>query len=172
MRKTASLACKILGIFFIIQGTNVLSSILIYSVSTPNAVVHESLLNAIFSLVYILFGFLLWIFSGKLSLILTKEEHYSNEGSGLRSVDLQRVLFSVLGLYFIGHSVPRLVSALMSMYPMNGISTTRVLFSSIGIITELIIGLGIFFGSQGLVRLLDLIRTAGLKRENNSENEE
>jgi len=90
---------------------------------------------------------------------------YAFEGSGLGASDIQRVCFSVLGLYFIGNSVPKLVSALTNMYSMNGIFTTRIILGSGGVITEFIIGLGIFFGSHGLVNFLNKIRAAGLKRE-------
>lgn len=155
-----------------LPGRYVLSNIFLYSATTPNSIAHEYLLNVVFSLVYILIGSLLWIFSGKLSVKMTNGDYPSNENSSLTSIDLQRVLFSVLGLYFVGHSVPKLVSALMSMYSMNGVPITRILFSSIGTITELIIGLGIFFGSQGLVRLLYSIKTVGFNKENDSEDKE
>jgi hypothetical protein len=170
MREIASLACRILGIFFIIQGTNVLS--LTLSVAATSPIVHESSFNVIFSLIYILFGLLLWFLSDKLSAILIKRESYSNQGSGLGASDIQRVCFSVLGLYFFGNSVPKLVSALTNMYSMTEIFTTRILLGSIGVITEFIIGLGIFLGSQGLVNFLNTVRTAGRKRGNDSEDKE
>ena len=166
----ASLACKILGIFFIIQGTNLLS--LTVSVAAMSPIAHESLFNIIFSSIYILFGVLLWLLSDKLSGILIKGESHSDEGSGLGASDIQRVCFSVLGLYFIGNSVPNLVSALMNTYSMNETFTTRIILGSGGVITEFIIGLGIFFGSPVLVNFLNTIRTAGLKRGNDSEGKE
>lgn len=169
-REIASLACKILGIFFIIQGTNVLS--LTVSVAATSPIAHESLFNVIFSLTYILFGVLLWFLSDKLSAILIKGESHSNAGSGLGVSDIQRVMFSVLGLYFIGNSVPNLVSALLNTYSMNETFTTRIILGSGGLITEFITGLGIFFGSQGLVDFLNTIRTAGLKKGNDSEDKE
>lgn len=169
-QEVASLACKVLGIFFIIQGTNVLA--LTLSVLATTIIAHESLFNVIFSLIYILFGALLWILSDKLSVILIKGESYSSGGSNIGVSDLQRICFSVLGLYFIGKSVPKVVSVLTNMYPMNEISTTRIILGSLDVITELVIGLGIFFGSQGLVNLLNMIRTAGLKKGNESEEKE
>jgi len=111
--EVASLACKILGIYIIIQGINVLSSVLLYvSTATSDQMVHESCINIVFSLVYILFGVLLWFFSDKLSAIMVTEGNHSKEDAGIEVSEIQRVAFSVLGLYFIGSSLPRLVSTI------------------------------------------------------------
>ncbi len=165
-REIASLACKILGIYLIIQGTNVLS----VSIATSNPIANESLINVIFSLVYILFGVLLWVLSDKLSEIMVKGEHNSIEGSDLTVSDIQRVSFSVLGLYFLGNSLPKLVYTLANVYFMSEL-TPRLILSG-GAIIEFIIGLGIFFGSQSLVNFLKTIKTAGLTREDNEEENE
>ena len=166
-REVARLACKILGIYIIIQGINVFSNVVLaVSVSTPTPMVHESFINSIFSLVYILFGVLLWFFSDKLSSIMVKGGAQSKESAGIEVSDIQRVAFSVLGLYFIGRSLPMLVFTLASSkrgLPNSAIGFT--LLASLPIITEFIIGLGIFLGSQGLVNFLNSMRTAGLKRE-------
>jgi|GEM_PF-1431963 len=166
-REGASLACKILGIYIIIQGINVFSNVVLaVSVSTPTPMVHESFINSIFSLVYILFGVLLWFLSDKLSSIMVKGGAQSKEGEGIEVSDIQRVAFSVLGLYFIGRSLPMLVFTLVSSIrglPNSAIGFT--LLASVPIITEFIIGFGIFLGSQGLATFLNSMRTVGLKRE-------
>ena len=173
-REVASLACKILGIYIIIQGINVLSSVLLYvSTATSDQMAHESFINFIFSLVYILFGVLLWFFSYKLSAIMVTEGNHSKEGAGIEVSDIQRVAFSVLGLYFIGSSLPRLVSTLTSsMRGLPNSFTGFILLGSVGIITEVIIGLGIFLGSQGLVNFLNNMRTVGLKKDDSNEGNE
>ncbi len=74
--------------------------------------------------------------------------------------EIERVAFSVLVLYFIGSSLPRLVSTLTSsMRGLPNSFTGFILLESVGIITEFIIGLGIFLGSQGLVNFLNNMRT-------------
>jgi len=85
--------------------------------------------------------------------------------------DIQRVAFSVLGLYFIGSSLPKLVSSLINMYFLTNApnSTTIFMLGLGGILTQFIIGLGIFLGSQGLANFLKAMRSAGIKRENDSE---
>lgn len=163
-RELASLACKILGVFISMQGINVFSSVLYVSLAS-NLIEENRFANVIFSLVYILFGVLLWFFSDKLSaLMVTKENHYY-EGSGIRVSDIQRVAFSVLGLYFIGSALPTLITSFTSGYFMSGspdLDTVTRLIHHAGTIAQLIIGLGIFLGSQGLVNFLNYIKTAGL----------
>ena len=170
-REIASLACKILGIYIIIQGINVLSSVVLFvSTTTPDPMAHESFFNSIFSLVYILFGVLLWSFSDKLSAVMVAKGNHSKEGAGIQASEIQSVAFSVLGLYFIGSSLPKLVSTLTSsMRGLPNSSTGFILLGSVGIITEFIIGIGIFLGSQGLVNFLNSMRTAGLKREEDNQ---
>jgi hypothetical protein len=173
-QEIASLACKILGIYIIIQGINVLSSVLYVSIATPNLMANESLINIIFSLMYIFIGVLLWLLSDKLSAIMVTGENHYNEGSGIQVGDIQRVAFSVLGLFFLGNSLPKLVSTLTNEYFMSGspYSTTRLMLEAGGTVVQLIVGLGIFLGSQGLVNFLNTIRTAGLKREDDYEEKE
>jgi len=170
-REIGNLACKILGIFFIVQGTNTLASILSFIASTQGLNGYESLLNICFALIYIVFGVLLWFFSDKISAIMNTGKRNADNKSVIEIGDIQRVSFSVLGLYFMGSSLPKLVSNLINMYFLTNVpnSTTRLILGLGGILTQFIIGLGIFLGSQGLVNFLKAMRSAGIKRENDSE---
>ena len=95
-REIASLACKILGIYIIIQGINVLSSVVLFvSTATSNQVANGGYINIIFSLVYIFFGVLLWFFSDKLSAIMVTGENHSKEGAAIEVSDIQRIAFYV-----------------------------------------------------------------------------
>ncbi|HEY8911122.1 MAG TPA: hypothetical protein VIM51_12725 [Desulfosporosinus sp.] len=172
MSKTemASLACKILGIYIIIQGINVFSSVLLFAPTpAPDQMAHENFVNIIFSLVYFIFGVLLLFFSDKLSAVMVTGGTHTKEVAGIEVSDIQRVAFSVLGLYFMGSSLPKLVSTLTSaMRALPNSFTGFILLGSVGIITEFIIGLGIFLGSQGLVSFLNNMRTMGLKKEDDN----
>ena len=173
-REIASLVCKILGVYIIIQGINVFSSVVLSaSIATPNQVVHETLLNTIFSLVYVVFGVSLWLLSDKLSAIMVTGGDLSNPGSGIKGSELQRVSFSVLGLFFIGNSIPKLIVTLTTIYSMSGLpnSTSRLILGSLGPIAEFVIGVGIFLGSHSLVNFLNYMRTAGLKREERNQDQ-
>lgn len=101
MRNIASLGCKILGLFSIIQGldgsSNVFSVIII---STNNNSIETSRIITLIAsfLLPIIFGFILWIFSDKLSVIMVKEDAQSNIGLVTKGDEIQRIAFSVLGL--------------------------------------------------------------------------
>lgn len=170
-REIASLACKILGIYMVVQGINVMANVLSVSIVTPNQIAPGSSINIVFPFIFlIIFGVLLLFLSDKLSVSMVKGEIHSNEGLGINASDIQRISFSVLGLFFLGSSLPKLVSTLTSIYSMSELnSTTRLLLGAGGAITQFIVGLGIFLGSQGLVNFLNAIRTAGLKKEDDYE---
>jgi len=170
-REIGNIACKILGIFFIVQGTNTLASIISFKASTPGLNGYQSLLNICFALIYIFCGILLWFLSDKISVIMNTGKRNADNKSVIEIGDIQRVAFSVLGLYFIGSSLPKLVSSLINMYFLTNApnSTTIFMLGLGGILTQFIIGLGIFLGSQGLANFLKAMRSAGIKRENDSE---
>lgn len=170
-REIGNIACKILGIFFIVQGTNTLASVISFITTTQGLRGYEILINICFALFYIVCGVLLWFLSDKISVIMNTGKETTDNKSVLEIGDIQRVSFSVLGLYFMGSSLPKIVSNLINMYLLtNGPnSTTRLLLGLGGILTQFIIGLGIFLGSQGLVNFLKAMMSAGIKRENDSE---
>lgn len=170
-RVIGNIACKILGIFFIVQGTNTLAGIISLVASTPEMDNNQALLNVCFALFYIICGALLWFLSDKISVIMNTGKRNADSKSGIEIGDIQGVAFSALGLYFIGSSLPKLVSALLDMYFLTNtpISATIFVVSLGGMLTQFIIGLGIFLGSQGLVNFLKAMRSAGIKRENDSE---
>ncbi|MHB8127179.1 MAG: hypothetical protein ACYDEJ_16410 [Desulfitobacteriaceae bacterium] len=175
-REIASLACKILGIYMIIQVINILADIFFTSMAMPNQIVPIKIFNIISPFIFfIIFGVLLWIFSDKLSTIMVTGENHSNEGSYMKASDIQRVSFSVLGLFFFGNSLPKIVSTLTNIYSISDSMPdykTRLLLGAVGAIVQFIVGLGIFLGSQGLVNFLNIIRTAGLKRKDDYEEKE
>ncbi|SHI89062.1 hypothetical protein [Desulfosporosinus lacus] len=113
-REIASLACKILSIYMIIQGINVSTNVLSFAVAMSHQITRENLLNISYPLMYILFGVLLWLLSSKLSVVIVKKETHFNEGTRISANDIQRIAFSVLGLFFPGNSLPRLVSVIPS----------------------------------------------------------
>lgn len=164
MRTIASLACKILGLYSIVQGLrgggNVFSVVFIFP-HQPLETARTITTVASF-LLPILFGVLLWFLSGKLSMMMVKEDTHSNMEAETKASEIQRISFSVLGLYFIGNSLIKLVHFIVSVYPQTRLEYFLISFGSTSI--ELIIGLGIFFGSQGLVNLLNAVKNLGLRK--------
>ncbi|MDR3586124.1 MAG: hypothetical protein P4L59_12485 [Desulfosporosinus sp.] len=173
-REIASLACKILGMYLIFQGINFMANVLSVSFVTPGQLEPRSAINIAFPYISpIIFGVLLWFLSDKLSSIMVKGETLHKEGLGIKAGDIQRILFSVLGLLFMGNSLPKLVTTLTSMYSTRDVAnmTLRLLPGAVGGITQILLGAGVFLGSRGLVNLLNVVRYTGLTREDDSSEE-
>lgn len=81
-----------------------------------------------------------------MEIFLIKGGTHSNNSLDIKASDIERISFSVRGLFFLGNSI-----------------------ESGAAITEFIIGIGIFLGSQGLASFLSIVRTAGLSREEDKE---
>lgn len=165
-REISSLACKILAVFLMIQGISAIANVLTYYIASPNLGV-EKASNIIAPLIfYVLVGILLWLLSNKLSLVMAKDETHSDlaEPSRITASDVQRISFSVIGLYFIGNAIPQLISVLASFYSIHKQDIPISLLPNIiGSVSRLILGLVIFLGSQGLVNFLKALREAGVK---------
>lgn len=170
-RDIASLACKIIAIVLIIQGISILANLLSFYITVPNLMEMmepEPIANMVSPYIFLLIsGVLLWFFSDKLALIMVKGENDSilNETLVIKAIDVQGILFSVLGLFFVGTSLPKILSALTNIYLMRDLpgASMRLLPNAMGDISQFVLGLGIFFGSQGLVGLLKKVRTLGVK---------
>ena len=167
-RELAGLACKIVSIYIMMQGINMAASILTFYHAT--FIQDFDFINIIYALIYIFTGILLWIFSNKLSSIMVREEKKVS-GSEITIDSIQRVAFSVLGLYFIGISLPRLVAVFAQTSSLLGgyESVLVLLLNSLSVVTQFVIGLLIFFGSTGLVNFMNSMRTPELKRDDNRD---
>jgi len=152
-QEIASLACKILGVYMIIQGINVMVNVIPVNSFTSQQEFSNNLLVTIIPFVFlIIFRVLLWPLSNKLADIMVKGESNFRDESGIKVSDIQRVSFSVLGLLLLGNSIPKLVSVLVSFYTMRGmINSTVRLIGQLGVagtIAQFIIGLGIFLAHR------------------------
>lgn len=140
------------------------------SLVQPNQLTVQNFVNTVFPFSFIMiFGVLLWFLSDKLSESMIKGETDSNESLGIKASDIQRIAFSVLGLYFLGNSLPKLISTLINISSKEITNYIPVLILVGGPITQVIVGFAIFTGSAGLVNFLKSLRTAGVKRENDQE---
>ncbi len=172
-RDIASLACKVIALFLFIQGISIMANLLSYYITVPNLrgmMDSEQVANMVIPYIFLLiFGGLLWTFSDKLALIMIKGDSDSSwsENFNIKAIDVQRILFSILGLFFMGNSLPKIVSALINMYWMSDLPNVSksLMPNTIGEISQFLLGVGIFLGSQGLVGLLKAIRNLGMKRE-------
>ncbi|MHB1128021.1 MAG: hypothetical protein ACYC2T_13910 [Bacillota bacterium] len=171
-REIASLACKLLGIYMIIQGVNVMLNVFSLLIMSPQQATYNIFNTTIFPFLFlIVFGVILLFQSKKLANIMVREDQAVLEKAELKACDIQRISFSVIGLYFLGVSIPQVVSSLVAGLFMRGTpyevtANLSFFYQSAGVITQFILGLGIFLGSQGLVNLLNAIRNDGPKQNN------
>lgn len=163
-----SLAFKILGIYLVIQGFSVMLNVLAVSITAPAFIETGNVAKIIVPYVFpIVFGILLWVFPNRFTVSKGKEESLSKDGFVINANDVERIIFSGLGLLFIGNSLPKLSTALLNIYIMADTPNTliRLLPTTVGAIIQLVIGVGILLGSQGLVNLLNIIRNAGMMKK-------
>lgn len=173
-QEIASLSCKILGLYMLIQSASVLANSLIAELVSSS--LGLSLGTAIFPfIVLMIFGILLWVGSDRISVVMVGENSLPREekSSPITPDDIQRVAFSVLGLFFIGRSLPQLPSVFTSFLRLHQIALNPQLLSTLAQpIIQFLVGLGIFFGSSGLVNLLSSLRKAGVKEKDDTEDED
>lgn len=165
MHKIAQLSCKILGLYTIINSIASLSTIVFIPQGTP-----PGILRMIFpSIVQVIVGLFLWLFADTLACLMIPTDYKNEPVSRPNETTGQKIAFSVLGLYFVGTSLPKLVSAILTVLTTPSqvqiaqpSITYRLLVESI---IQLLVGLIIFLGSNGLVGLLNTLRNAGLPKD-------
>ncbi|HHV63775.1 MAG TPA: hypothetical protein GXX46_01655 [Peptococcaceae bacterium] len=160
----AGLAVKLLAVFLLIKGVSALAAVATLQAISSSQTDTTYAINVSNLIAYILMGIILWFFSPKLAGFISKGENIAGMGDfSISAEDLQRVLFSVLGLYFVGRSLPQIVSTLTSLFALQNPSLFRSSLPYLmGNITELIVGLIIFLSPQGLINLVKAIKTLGV----------
>ncbi len=124
--EVTSLAFKILGLYLVIDGMSVIFNVLAVSITAQNEV-ELSVARIAFPYVFpIIFGILLWVFPNKLIVSKGKEESLSKVHFEIKANDVERIVFSGLGLLFIGNSLPKLVTAFLNIYTMNDVSNSLI----------------------------------------------
>lgn len=161
----AKLACRVLGVYLIVQGVNMLTSLFYTMVQAP--VPTEGLPPVVvYGLLYLLTGAFLWVLAGRLGAAMIGKEKQAEEGERLDTEGVQRIVFSALGLYFMANSLSRIVSAITLDYAQTGYdSSLGWALHYAGPVSQLLIGLAVFLGSRGLANFLSAMRNAGLKKE-------
>ena len=164
-RTIASISCKIIALFLFIQGLVLLTNMIYLMVSPYKD--EFTAFNLLVALGMLLFAVLLYLFSHRIANIMIKAEKAEETEAveALNADTVQRIAFSVLGLYFMGNSLPSLVSFLLQRLFLITSDGTAIyapmpgfLFTEIRPIITFIVGLAIFLGSRKLVQLLSRLR--------------
>lgn len=151
-REVASLACKFLGIYIFIQGISWGVSALTYTLNNPD---QKQIGGIVAGISLLIFGIILWFVSDGIAALITKGKTGDGKASsGIKASELQHIAFTVLGLYLIANAIPRIVSYFTSVSMMFfKPSKVKILLDCLGLVAPIIIGLIIFFGAKGLVKL-------------------
>lgn len=108
----------------------------------------------------------LWVFAGRIGgWILGDLPDEPTKHTGY--LELQYVLFSSIGLYILALAIPEIVNQILNIWlidRVNSFDGTMTLMQTIQLIIALIkfiIGVSLFFGSKGLVKVISKLRNAG-----------
>lgn len=167
-REIASLACKLLSIYAIInavgslQGfvTTFFSAFRVSSSALTTGEMWILLLSAMPFILQSIFAVFLWLLSDGLAIVMAKDESINggNSTSSLNAHDILLMAFAIIGVLQIGLAIPFFVRGAVVYLlppprraPFDLFSGRAFLLSALA---QLAIGLYLLFGSRGLVRFV------------------
>ncbi|MDQ7096851.1 hypothetical protein REC12_24975 [Desulfosporosinus sp. PR] len=106
-------------------------------------------------LILLLLGVVLWLLSKKIANRIGIEKY--SEDMKISVGDIRNVAFSILGLFFIGSSLPQIVNPIVQFFSektLLGGPNWASIEQLLQIVTQLAFGLFLLFYAQGLVRFL------------------
>ncbi|MDA8229100.1 MAG: hypothetical protein M0T74_15630 [Desulfitobacterium hafniense] len=174
-REVASLACKILGLYTIVDAVTVIARVIFFMATTrnnssnPSFFMNQEILNIVSFVLLGIFGLVLWLVSDKLAKIMVSDSWVkpdSSQGS-FTIQEIQSVAISTLGLYFLGTAIPKFTSSMFNLARIQG-EIDRVVHSGIIVplvesLIQLLLGLVLFLGARGIAGMLKQLRQAGVK---------
>jgi len=168
----ASLSLKILGIYSIIQAVPLLQPIGMYLTTfrhladKPISPVSIFLGSALPPIILILLGTFLIIFSSRLAGRLISDDATGTALSAMSGLQIQALVFSVLGVAVFVMAIPKLVQIGTNLAVLNHAETKheaeRILRHTwphiTAVIVQLLIGVGLFLGGKGLAKFWHHLR--------------
>lgn len=164
-----TLSCKLLGIFFIANS-------LVYcitSISTIINLIQEYQFNFFAYtyvgpfLVYLIFGLVLWFYGSSVANIITKEmdTNAADKHTRVTADEAQSIGFSLIGLYILGGALPKLSSFFVALMLVPNTSFATI-SRGIEVIVQVVLGLFLLLGSQGLLGAIKALRYSGRPNKN------
>ncbi len=173
-REIASLACKILAVYALLQIPQYLQSVYFFVVSLFTEVLSfgdahfQWTLSATFipTLLYLVVGILLWRRSDALASRMVSDDRPPEGQSTISGRAVSAIAFSIVGLVVIVHAIPRIARILsyLAFRPTMEFEsrwTANVIAELTALGVQVILGAVLFMSSRGLSRLVMKIRTAG-----------
>lgn len=164
-REIASLACKILSIYALINALGTLQGfvttfLMVFRISSSALTTSEMwilLLSAMPFIMQAAFSIFLWLLSDGLAVVMTKDEGDGVKATSGHSLqDLLQLAFASIGVLEIGLAVPffvrGLVVCLMPVSRQASFSRVEGIAFLLSALAQLAIGLYLLFGARGLMR--------------------
>lgn len=117
------------------------------------------------AIILIVSSIILWFFSGFISNVSFKEPNNLVITSTVSKNDLYSISFTSIGLYLFLSSIPSCISSLIQYSNAQISFGSRPLVEVVNSFLLLLLGLFAFFGSKGLVFLLNKIQSIGIKQK-------
>jgi len=162
------LACRVLSIYTIISAVKTIY----YIVFLVQPIEGVSTTWRIFASVvpFVLFatlGILLWVLADHIVVHMLAGTKASD--SKVASLDIQSIAFSTVGLLVLADVIPRISQLIVRLSvkvhnaPLQELLSARTKVQAAGMVAQLAVGLGLFFGARGLIGILKAVREAGMR---------
>jgi hypothetical protein len=157
-KEVAILSFKVLSIYAFIRVIETLPYVLysLFGNADRKILISNFLIIIIPPLLLLLCGVLLWYMASSLASSLYNSVAIENEPhASLR--DIQSVAFSVVGLFLLASSLPRIVSSIVIFYTMwttEVVGKHALIESIIVSLLKISLGLWLLLGSRGLVKFI------------------
>ncbi len=185
-REIASLACKILAVYALLQLPQyvqgiyfLLSGIFAGELWGDNIHrMHGSFwnLSTVFvpTVLYLVAGILLWRRSDALAGRMVSDEQTEGDQYRLPGREFMAIAFSIVGLVVLVHAIPRIAHILsyLASQPPPGFEsrwTASTIAEMVALGVQVILGAVLFMGGRALSQLVMKIRTAGLNNKDQNQ---
>ena len=174
-REIASLAIKLMGVFILLKGIAYVPSVfsVMFSVTRSEGLLFAIsivLISIFMAGIPLVWSLLIIFLSDKVAAWLIKEDNsIENTSSSISKGDVMVIAVSCIGLYFIVASVPQLIHALMNNAAYMSRHIGRSFVDPAGLtsffrnliapVVQIAIGVWLFAGSKGIVKLWKKIRS-------------
>lgn len=164
----AKLACKLLGLYTIVNSIGGTMSFLAYlpiwKLENANTLSNmwPSYLQFV---VWAMVGLILWFQADSFADAMGFDNGIHDEPQTVSASEIQTIAFSVIGLTFLASSLPRAASLIGQFYMVQQKFSGPLLHVDkiAEAVVQFVVGLTLFLGSNGLVGLLKSLRYSGDK---------
>lgn len=174
-RAIAVLACKVLAIYTVLQGINLLcvAPVQIGSVFEGPGAGPGRLLGALSTLAVIVMlaglAAVLWVGAGRIARVMVPDAEAPDVGARLAAEEIQAIGFSIIGLLVLIRAVPHAAGVFFNYWFLERGALANQSMSAhtkvqLGIAAiELVLGACLLFGARGLPGVLKTVRQAGVR---------